>query len=240
MEKHSFTYGNNQIEYFLLRKEVKNINLNVKPDLSILVSAADNVPFDYIHKFVKSRAHWIQKRVSYFSKALPEGHSVKEYISGESFKYLGKQYRLKVIPSQEEKVVFFRGFIHLYIKNRDNYSRKDKLIKEWYTARTHKIFLEVLNKVYPIIQKYNITKPTFEVRLMKARWGSCLKEKHTILLNSDLIKAPKYCIQYVILHELIHFIHTNHNKEFYDFQTALMPDWEVRKEILDLEVIRDL
>ena len=89
MEKHSFTYGNNLIEYFLLRKNVKNINLNVKPDLSILVTAANNVPFDYINDFVKSKAHWIQKRIRYFSKVLPESNTLKQYISGESFKYLG-------------------------------------------------------------------------------------------------------------------------------------------------------
>lgn len=240
MERHTITYGTTQFEYFLLRKEVKNINLNVKPDLSIIVSASTDVPFDYIQKFVKSKAHWIQKRIIYFSKTLPENHSIKEYISGESFKYLGRQYRLKVIESNEEKVSFNRGFIRMQIKNRDNYNRKDNLIKAWYNERTRIIFNELLNKTYPLLKKYGVEKPELDIRLMRARWGSCLKEKQTIILNSELIKAPKYCIQYVILHELIHFIHFNHNKEFYDFQTALMPDWKIRKEILDQEVIRDL
>jgi len=75
---------------------------------------------------------------------------------------------------------------------------------------------------------------------MKARWGSCLKEKNIILLNSELIKAPKFCIDYVILHELIHFKYRNHDAEFYDFMTSLMPDWKQRKEILDEEVVRQL
>ncbi len=240
MEIHSFTYGNRIFEYFLQRKNVKNINLNVKPDLNIIVSAHSNVPFDYIQSFIKSKAHWIQKRITYFEKTLPDNHSPKEYISGESFKYLGKQYRLKVFNSEDEEVLYYRGFIHLRIKNRENYHKKDALIKAWYSERTQIIFKETLNKVYPLIKKYGIEKPLIEIRLMKARWGSCLKEKNTILLNSELIKAPKYCIQYVVLHELIHFIHPNHNKEFYDFLTALMPDWKIRKEILDQEVIRDL
>lgn len=240
MEKFSFTYSNRVIEYFLHRKNVKNINLNVKPDLSVTVSAHSNVPVDYIQAFIKDKAHWIYKRIQYFEKTLPESHTPKEYISGESFKYLGKQYRLKVITSDQEEVKYYRGFIHLSIKNRDNYNKKDALIKTWYTNRTQVIFKETMNKVYPLVQKYGIAKPSIEIRHMKARWGSCLKEKNTILLNADLIKAPKYCIQYVVLHELIHFIHTNHNKEFYDFLTALMPDWKIRKEILDQEVIRDL
>jgi len=240
MEKFTFPYSNKIFSYTLERKEVKNINLSVKPDLSIMVSASDKVPVDFIQDFIKKKAHWIFKRIQYFEKALPENHTPKEYISGESFKYLGKQYRLKVYTSEEEEVKYFRGFIHLKIKNPAKYKKKDALIKAWYFTRTQIVFKESLAKVFPLIKKYDIIKPEIEIRQMKARWGSCLKEKNTILLNSDLIKAPKYCIQYVILHELVHFIHTNHNKDFYDFLTSLMPDWKLRKEILDQEVIRDL
>ena len=75
---------------------------------------------------------------------------------------------------------------------------------------------------------------------MKARWGSCHNKDKTILLNLELIKAPKYCIDYVVLHELIHFKYRNHDKKFYTFLTLLMPDWKRRKEILDEEVIKDL
>ena len=75
---------------------------------------------------------------------------------------------------------------------------------------------------------------------MKARWGSCDNGKQNIILNFDLIKAPKYCIDYVVLHELLHFMYKNHNKDFYDFLTALMPDWTYRKEILDEEIIREV
>lgn len=240
MDKHSFTYSNRLIEYVIQRKEVKNINLNVRPDLSITISAPSKVPLDYIQRFIKDKAHWILKRLQYFEKALPEKHDPKEYISGESFKYLGKQYRLKVYTSEKEEVLYYRGYLHLKIKNKGNYKRKDHLIKEWYSKRTAIIFRQALNKIHPLLEKYEIEKPAIEIRQMKARWGSCLKEKNTIILNSDLIKAPKYCIQYVVLHELIHFIHPNHNKEFYEFLTTLMPDWKTRKQILDQEVIREL
>lgn len=75
---------------------------------------------------------------------------------------------------------------------------------------------------------------------MKARWGSCIPEKQLILLNSELIKAPKLCIDYVVLHELIHFKYRNHDSNFYDFMTSLMPDWKQRKKILDDQVVREL
>ena len=88
--------------------------------------------------------------------------------------------------------------------------------------------------------KYQVPKPRIMIRIMKARWGSCWKVANTILLNFELIKAPKYCIEYVVLHELIHFLHRNHDQQFYVFLSALMPDWKQRKAILDEEVVREL
>ena len=94
--------------------------------------------------------------------------------------------------------------------------------------------------MYPYLEKYGIDKPEIKIRKMKARWGSCIPEKQLILLNSELIKAPKLCIDYVVLHELIHFKYRNHDSNFYDFMTSLMPDWKQRKKILDDQVVRAL
>jgi len=91
-----------------------------------------------------------------------------------------------------------------------------------------------------LVKSYNIPKPEIKIREMKARWGSCHRKDQVILLNSELIKAPKYCIDYVVLHELIHFKYNNHDTDFYAFLISLMPDWEKRKKILDEETIKDL
>ena len=240
METYKITYSNKEIEFELYRKPVKNINLNVKPDLSIMVSANDDVPIDYIMKFVKGKGTWIIKQLNYFNKTLPEHYGKKEYVNGESFKYLGKQYRLKVYESKDEYVKYYRGFIEMYIKDKSDLKRKEILILNWYKERRKIVFQEILKKVFPVIEKYGIKKPKIDIRTMKVRWGSCIKEKQTILLNSELIKAPKYCIQYVILHELIHFKYDNHNNDFKELLTALMPDWKKRKAVLDEEVVRDL
>ena len=90
------------------------------------------------------------------------------------------------------------------------------------------------------MKKYNISKPNITIRTMKARWGSCIESKKSILLNSELIGAPKFCIDYVILHELIHFKFRTHDKNFYNLQEVVMPDWKKRKEILDVEVVKNL
>lgn len=241
MEKHQIEYANEIIEFTLKRKNVKNVNLNVKPDMTIEVTAHEQVPTDFILDFVKSKGSWILKNVGQFKKVLPEKRSEKEYVSGETFRYLGKQYRLRVKQATDEEMVkYFRGFIYLYVNDPDNVSRKAKLMDEWYRTKALKIFNESLEKVYPKIKKYGVEKPKIELRLMKARWGSALIAKNTILLNTELIKAPKYCIDYVVLHELIHFIYNNHGESFYKMLYALMPDWEKRKEILDEEVVREL
>lgn len=241
MEKHTIQYSGKIIEFELHRKNVKNINLNVKPDMTIVVSANEKVPLDYILGFVKNKAPWILKNVSYFKDVQPEHVSKKEYVSGETFKYLGKQYRLKVEETYEEEgVKYYQGFIYLYVKDKKNFSKKEKLVREWFREKAELNFKESIERVFMIIEKYGIKKPEINIRTMKARWGSCIKDKNIILLNYELIKAPKFCIDYVILHELTHFRYTNHDGDFYNFMTSLMPDWKQRKEILDEEVVREL
>jgi len=241
MEKHQIVYANKIIEFVVHRKKVKNVNLNVKPDMTIEVTAHERVPIEFISDFVKSKGSWILKNVGNFKEVQPARQSEREYVSGETFKYLGKQYRLRVQETTEEEMVkYFRGFLYLYVKNPENINRKAKLMDDWYRKRAQKIFRESLEKLYPAIQKYGVEKPDIEVRLMKARWGSALTDKNTILLNAELIKAPKYCIDYVVLHELIHFKYNNHGENFYRMLYALMPDWEKRKAILDEEIVKNL
>lgn len=241
MEKHQIIYSNKVIDFVVKRKKVKNVNLNIKPDMTIEVTAHERVPIEFISDFVKSKGSWILKNVGDFKEVQPIRQSEREYVSGETFKYLGKQYRLRVQQTTEEDMVkYFRGFIYLFVKDTDNLSRKAKLLDEWYREKAKKIFNESLEKMYPLMQKYDVEKPNIEIRLMKARWGSALTEKNTILLNSELIKAPKYCIDYVVLHELIHFKYNDHSDKFYQLLYSLMPDWEKRKAILDEEIVKDL
>ena len=240
MEYH-IKYGSEIIEYEVRRKNVKNINLNVQPDMRVIISASNEVPLDYINKFVSNKAPWIIKQQKYFNRVQPDSLLKKEYVSGESFKYLGRQYRLKVRETYGvEGVKLYQGYFYLFIRDKNNNEKKKKLLNEWFRLKAISIFSESLDRVYPLVAKYGVIKPKVSIRTMKARWGSCLYKAETILLNFDLIISPKYCIDYVVLHEIIHFIHRAHNKDFYNLLTVLMPDWKHRKEILDEEVVREL
>ncbi|MCM3570501.1 MULTISPECIES: M48 family metallopeptidase [Bacillaceae] len=241
MEKHQIQYANKTIDFAIQRKNVKNVNLNIKPDMTIEVSANEKVPLTYIYDFVKGKGSWILKHVKHFEDVQPIYQSKREYVSGESFKYLGKQYRLRVQQVEDDEVVkYFRGFIYLMVKETNNYSRKEQLMDNWYREKAIKVFNESMNKLSPLVEKYGIEKPTLALRMMKARWGSALTDKNIIQLNTELIKAPKHCIDYVILHELIHFKYNDHSEKFYNMLYTLMPDWEKRKRILDEEIVKEM
>jgi len=123
MTKHIINYGDNKIKFELERKNVKNINLNVRPDTSVKVSASKDVPLEVINDFVKQKGSWIIKSINYFEK-FQSVKSDKEYVRGESFKYLGRRYRLKVRDAKEETVKYFRGFISMYVKDKSDIQRK--------------------------------------------------------------------------------------------------------------------
>ncbi|WP_028307687.1 M48 family metallopeptidase [Desulfitibacter alkalitolerans] len=240
MEKHTIAYQGKDIEFEVLRKNVKNVNLNIRPDMSIVVSANPKVPLEFIKDFVKQKSPWILKSIKYFKEVQPEQYNGKEYVSGETFKYLGRQYRLKVEEAEQESIKYQRGFILLQVQDKTDFKIKRILVQKWFREKAVVNFHESLDRVYPLLEKYGVKKPEIKIRDMKSRWGSCNRAKGIITLNLKLVNAPKYCIDYVILHELVHFKYRNHDNNFYNFLTSLMPDWKQRKEILDEEVVRGL
>lgn len=239
MEKHIIQFGKREIQYELQRKNVKNINLNVKPNLDVVVSAGSEVPLEFIENYVKDKAPWIIKNLDAFKETLSEDVP-RRYVSGETVKFLGKQYLLRVIEDTPEDVVCKDGFIDLTISDRNKTKKKEKMLSQWLREQAELAFQKSLDTVYPKLQKYGIAKPGIMIRSMKARWGSCLRDRRLLLLNFELVKAPTHCIDYVVLHELLHFMCPRHDSKFFDFMTVLMPDWVQRKEILDEEVVRGL
>lgn len=237
---YSICYGNEKIRFDIERKNVKNINLRVKPNLEVSVSANDDVPLEYIKEFVTSKAKWINRNLDYYKKTEKIDQGKKEYINGESFRYLGRQYRLKTFESEEEIVKYFRGYIHLYTNDLFELDQKENLIENWYKERSEIIFKDSLNRMYHVVKSYNIEYPKLNIRKMKSRWGSCYPDRNMITLNRVLIKAPKDCIDYVVLHELIHLKYKNHGNEFYRLLDILMPDWRDKKKILDEDIVREL
>lgn len=236
-------YGNEQISFELIRKNVKHINLTVQPDKQIFVSANETVTTDEIKSFVQSKGRWIISKLNYFERHKPYEKIPREYVTGETFRYLGRQYRLNVIEAAsdaKEYVRFFRGTIEMYVKDVSDFKKKEKLMNEWYDKRRKTVFYDALNRMEKHISVYNIKRPALDTRKMKVRWGSYLPHANKIILNEDLIIAPRFCIDYVVLHELLHVKYPNHDFNFFNNLRLLMPDWQERKRVLDEEVVREV
>lgn len=211
----------------IIKKDVKNITLKVKPSGEVILTAPKITSNEYIEFIVKKRAKWIEKKKEFFASFQV---SEKEYISGEDFKYLGRSYRLKVIESKKEGVKLQRGYLEIYVKNKNDLKRKQNLLYEWYYEKALLHYFNILQEFNKIVKQ---EIKDIKIRQMKTRWGSCNPCRSYINLNIELIKKPKICIEYVIFHELVHLIYPNHSREFYDYLSLYMSDWEKRKENLE-------
>lgn len=222
------------ISYRLTRKRVKNVNLRIKQDGSVLVSANSRVPVTFIDDFIRQKQEFILSALAKFEeKRELHQDTPKQYISGENFTLLGRSLRLKVEESKEEMIYSDGVYIILKVKDKDNFRHKEMMMTKWLKEYQMTVFHELIDKTYIRMQKYDVPYPTLKVRCMKSRWGSCQPQKGIITLNSRLIEAPLNCIEYVVLHEFAHFIHPNHSKQFWSFVTMMMPDWKERKNALE-------
>ncbi|WP_459827725.1 M48 family metallopeptidase [Campylobacter concisus] len=214
-------------EVKIIKKEVKNITLKVRPNGEVILTAPKTASDEHIKFIITKRAKWIVQKRAFFSSFKT---SKKEYVSGEDFKYLGRSYRLKVVQSKEERVKLQCGYLELFVKDKSDIKRKEKLVYEWYHEKAMLYFFNILQEFNKIV-KQDIK--SVKIRQMKTRWGSCNPYKSYINLNIELIKKPRVCIEYVVFHELAHLLYPNHSKKFYDYLTLYMPDWQKRKEILE-------
>ena len=182
--------GEKNIKYILERKQVKNINMRVRPDGSVRVSAGPWADASQIDDFVLSKAEFILEAMKRFEN---------------------------MAEAEEE----FQSELD-----------KAKAGRESLLADAS-VFTEILDEFYPLFVPYGVKKPKLRVRTMKSCWGSCMVNKGIITLNRKLLMKPRECIEYVVVHELCHFIHPNHSKQFYGFMEQFMPDWKERKARLN-------
>lgn len=221
------------LHYSLERKNVKNLNLHVRKDGSVYVSANNAVPEEKIDEFLLSKGTFIRNAQNKFMEQEHYKHFPKQYVSGETFYIQGRALRLKVSQSTKEKILSDGVYLLLEVKDPQNFTQKERLVKKYLDRQCKTVFGEIVDEMYPVFQKYGVAPPILRIRNMDTRWGSCLPSKGVITLNKRLLEAPRNCIEYVVMHEFCHFIHPNHSKHFYDFLSMLMPDWKERKKVLD-------
>ncbi|MHA8091060.1 M48 family metallopeptidase [Aquirufa regiilacus] len=228
MSRHTFQFGSATIDYELQFLDRKTLGITVTPEMSVIVSAPIGTAIPKIESRLTKRAPWILKSISYFMAFHPKTPN-RKYISGETHLYLGRQYLLKIILGEEESVKL-KGK-HLIVNTIKTINARP-LIENWYLSQAknklHSIALPLIEK----FKKHKVAPTSIELRNMPKRWGSCTA-KGKIILNPELIKAPKGSIEYVITHELCHLIHHDHTQKFFDLQSKEMKDWEKWKTKLE-------
>jgi len=214
----------------IVKKEVKHINLKVKPTGEVILTVPTHSTHREIEYVLTKKSDWIEKKLAFFDTH--RGVGEKAYVSGENFYYLGRNYRLKVIKSQAEGVKLQRGYLQVFVKQTTNREHKKRLLRAWYTQKAQLHFSKAIEKYKPIVKK---EIETVRIREMKTRWGSCNPTKSYINLNLRLIEKPTECIEYVVFHELAHLIHADHSVRFYNYLSLFMPDWKRRKIKLETQ-----
>lgn len=228
----SVSFGQTEIIYAVNFCERKTLAIHVYPDGRVTVDAPITASEQAIADRVKKRAPWIFKQKLKF-ESYPPALSQRQYVSGETHRYLGRQYRLKVVEGKNESVKLLHGHLFIESNNPENRSRVKALLQQWYRLRARVVFSERYDFCTQEVAKVGIEHgQSIQLRFMPKRWGSCTG-KGNIILNPELIAAPKDCIDYVITHELCHLKESNHSQAFYKLLTTVMKDWELRRKRLN-------
>lgn len=216
--------------YELFYTDRKTLGIKVYPDTSVKVFAPIDTPLEVIALHVEAKSRWIKKQQAIFETYLPK-LPPRQYVGGETFWYLGRQYMLKIEESEEEVVIFYQG--RLVVKTLNPSSEQVKaLLQTWYRTRAKIVLSQLFSQQFVLFNRFQLEKPTLVIKPMEKRWGSCTTGGK-ILLNVELIKAPVSCVTYVILHELCHLVHHNHSGAFYSLLESFMPDWRRWKQLLE-------
>ena len=220
---HHIQYSTKQIAFSVAEKKRKSIAVEVHPDTSVQIKAPLDCSIDTIKKVVSKRSRWIIKQQKFFEQFLPETPK-REYVIGETHKYLGRNYILKIINAQESKVKIQGSYLVVFTTKSTSEEVKH-LMTEWYYKRASKIFEKIYEDAFKKFVQYKIQKPELQIKRMKKRWGS-YTSSNKIVINPELIKASSACIEYVFIHELCHLIERNHSKKFYNVLEQIAPDWK--------------
>jgi predicted metal-dependent hydrolase len=231
-QKCSVVFGQTEISYLVNYCDRKTLAIHVYPNGQVVVDAPMTASNEAIAEKVKKKASWIFKQKLQF-ESYPPALPQRRYVSGETHRYLGRQYRLLINQGIAEHVKLLHGKLIVEVVNPNNTEKVKTLVQEWYRLRARVIFAERYELCVKQVTKLGIEHHQgFQLRFMTNRWGSCTNQGN-IILNPELIAAPKDCIDYVITHELCHLKERNHSQVFYKLLAGVMKDWELRRKRLN-------
>ncbi|MFZ2657507.1 MAG: SprT family zinc-dependent metalloprotease [Victivallales bacterium] len=218
-------------EYKIIRRDRrKTASIQVSPANEVSIIIPKDLPDDKIKSLIKRKTPWILSKIK-FNKEVKYPHKPKEFVSGEAFQYLGRNYRLKVITGENEGVELKGGRLNVRILGGNCVSCDEKvknLLTCWYIIKSEKKLRERTER---LVERIGVSVRGVKVKSLKQRWGSCAKDG-SIVFNWRIILAPITVVDYVVAHELCHRRFHDHSKEFWALLQRVMPDYREKKEWL--------
>lgn len=228
----SVRYGGADILFELVRADRATLEIAVLPDGTVIVKVPKDAREDDVLTRVARRARWILRQQRYFAQFQPRTPP-RLYVGGETHLYLGRQYRLAIERGDANGVRLVAGWFQVTVAGDSSPERVQELLDRWYEEKARRRLPERLAECWQRFPSAGLERPALRLRRMRTRWGS-LSSAGTLSLRPDLIRAPRECIDYVIIHELCHLVHADHGREFRSLLERVMPDWEKRKHRLEL------
>jgi predicted metal-dependent hydrolase len=215
----------------VVRKDINNLHLAVYPPTGrVRIATPLLVSDESVRLFVISKLAWIKKQKAKF--AGQERQTKREYVSGESHYFEGSRYLLKVIykTGAQKVVVRNKKYIDLYARPGTDSEGRGRILTNWYRREMKKKLPALVDKWQQVV---GTQANAWGIERMKTRWGTCKTETGRIRLNLELVKKPKHCLEYIIVHELVHLIERRHNDRFVSLMDKFLPNWRLYQNELN-------
>ena len=219
-----------EISIDVVLKNIKNLHLTILPPLGrVRISAPKRMKLENIKMFALTKLVWIKKQQA--KMLSQEREAKKDYVSNEEHYFLGEKYLLEVVQtSKKTSVEVVDGQIILSVKANFTQMQIKNLLQEWYRSELKKIVWQMIAKWEKTM---NLQIVELQIRQMKTRWGSCHIGKKKIIINLELAKKPLHCLEYVVVHEMVHLFERKHNQRFKNYMTHYLPNWKACKQQLN-------
>ncbi len=221
-------FGSRRIHFHLQYSRRKTLGITINSSMEILVTAPEHADLLKIKAKIKSKARWIFKQQNFFLSFHPKTPP-RRFLNGETHLYLGRQLQLRIKRNKENKILYTGRTLEVRTTDK---SKIQDILQAWYREKAQEKFLEIAKPLIESFKKYKVVPKGLFLKRMPNRWGSCTAQGK-IILNPELIMAPKGCIEYVIYHELCHLVHRDHTQKFLNLQYKVMPDWAKWKTKLE-------
>lgn len=224
----------NGITISVIRKVIKNMYIRViPPEGKVQITAPYTVSDDTVRRFAISKISWIKKQKISFEEQSRQ--TKRQYITGESYYLWGRRYRLDVRYSNTNGQVSLLGSkLILQVRKESSLKQREHILNEWYRKQMKQVVPDVLAKCEGVV---GIQANEWHIKNMRTKWGTCNVEKKRIWLNLQLVKKTPGCLEYVIIHELVHLLERNHNDRFCEYMNCFCPNWREIKESLNQQML---